>query len=217
MPIAPRAATASSICTKLFTYFPSPGTLNLFFLILGTICDASHPPAPNPHTKYSKVRLEAQNYAQSACSKDNSAFAVACMSDVYGAGGWLASQIVPRIKKNRFKVPGDGKYVKSFVHIDDAVAALGAIGMDSKEGIHILADSEPVMFSEFIRYICKLLDHKYPGNVPSMIAKMLMGQDAVKMLTTPTVCDGSAMAKMINVRYPSYKTGLVEAIGRIIS
>ena len=108
-------------------------------------------------------------------------------------------------------------YVKSFVHIDDAVAALGAIGMDSKEGIHILADSEPVMFSEFIRYICKLLDHKYPGNVPSMIAKMLMGQDAVKMLTTPTVCDGSAMAKMINVRYPSYKTGLVEAIGGIIS
>ena len=172
---------------------------------------------PNPHTKYSKVRLEAQNYAQSACSKDNNAFAVACMSDVYGAGGWLASQIVPRIKKNRFKVPGDGEYVKSFVHIDDAVAALGAIGMDSKEGIHILADSEPVMFSEFIRYICKLLDHKYPGNVPSMIAKMLMGQDAVKMLTTPTVCDGSAMAKMINVRYPSYKTGLVEAIGGIIS
>ena len=46
---------------------------------------------------------------------------------------------------------------------------------------------------------------------------MLMGQDAVKMLTTPTVCDGSAMAKMINVRYPSYKTGLVEAIGGIIS
>ena len=163
------------------------------------------------------MRLEAQNYAQSACSKDNNAFAVACMSDVYGAGGWLASQIVPRIKKNRFKVPGDGEYVKSFVHIDDAVAALGAIGMDSKEGIHILADSEPVMFSEFIRYICKLLDHKYPGNVPSMIAKMLMGQDAVKMLTTPTVCDGSAMAKMINVRYPSYKTGLVEAIGGIIS
>ena len=70
------------------------------------------------------MRLEAQNYAQSACSKDNSAFAVACMSDVYGAGGWLASQIVPRIKKNRFKVPGDGKYVKSFVHIDDAVAIL---------------------------------------------------------------------------------------------
>ena len=27
----------------------------------------------------------------------------------------------------------------------------------------------------------------------------------------------SAMAKMINVRYPSYKTGLVEAIGGIIS
>ena len=34
------------------------------------------------------------------------------------------------------------------------------------------------------------------------------------MLTTPTVCDGSAMAKMINVRYPSYK---IEAIGGIIS
>ena len=172
---------------------------------------------PNPHTKYSKVRLEAQNYAQSACSKDNSAFAVACMGDVYGAGGWLASQIVPRIKKNRFKVPGDGTYKKSFVHIDDAVTALGAIGMHSKEGIHILADSDPVMFSEFIRYICKLLDHKYPGNIPSMIATMMMGQDAVRMLTTPTVCDGSAMAKMINVRYPSYKTGLVEAIGGIIS
>ncbi len=199
------------------------GRTNFFVYVTGTgIYGKTSSPItpetePNPHTKYSKVRLEAQKYAQNACSKDGSAFAVACMSEVYGSGGWLGSQIVPRIKKNRFKVPGDGTYAKSFVHVDDAVTALGAIGRNSKEGVHILADSEPVIFSDFIRYICKLLDCKYPGNIPSMVAAMVMGRDAVKMLTTPTVCDGSAMAKMIDVKYPSYKTGLVEAINGIVS
>ena len=172
---------------------------------------------PNPNTKYSKVRLEAQKYVQNECIENGGAFAVACMGEVYGAGGWLASQIVPRIKKGRFKVPGDGRYAKSFVHVDDVVAALGVIGKHSEQGVHILADTEPAMFSDFIQHICKLLDVKYPGNIPSIIAAMAMGRDTVKMLTTPTVCDGSAMAKMIDVKYPSYKTGLAEAINGIDS
>ncbi|MDI1495241.1 MAG: NAD dependent epimerase/dehydratase family protein [Cenarchaeum symbiont of Oopsacas minuta] len=171
----------------------------------------------NPHTKYSKVRLEAQRYAQRICDKNKNTFLVACMGDVYGSGGWLSSQIVPRIKKNRFKVPGNGEYVKSFVHIDDVITALTAIGKQSTGGVHILADSEPIKFSDFIRLICKLLGKDYSGNIPSVIAKIVMGREVVEMLTTSTVCDGSAMAKMIDVKYPSYKVGIPAAINEIIT
>ena len=163
----------------------------------------------NPHTDYAKIRLEAQRFLEKNCKANNIGFTVAYLGEVYGNGGWFADQIVPRIKKGKLRIPHSGNYYRSFIHVDDVVNALVAIGEKNIQNeAFILTDSNPVLFSEFVNYVADKFHMKHPGNVPNFLAKAVMGKDAVDLLTVSTKASNEKLKKIIELKYPSYEEGI---------
>ena len=167
-------------------------------------------------SEYSKIRLEAQKFLEDGCKKNSIPITVTYLGEVYGNGGWFTNQIVNRLKGGKFRVPKGGEYFRNFVHIDDVVSALVAIGEKNIQNeSFVITDSNPILFKDFINYVCDLLEVKHPGSVPVFLAKTIMGGDAVKLLTTSLKSSNEKISKVICVQYPSYKEGLTKVISEI--
>lgn len=197
--------------TKFFIYVSG---LGVFGEPDNEIIDETAP--LKPHTDYAKIRLDTQNYLEEQCKKNSIPFTVAYLGEVYGNGGWFTSIIIDRLQNEKFKLPGGGNYYRNFVHVDDVVNALIAIGeRDAFNESFIVTDSEPTLFKDFIYYICELLELKRPGNVPTMLAKAALGGDAVKLLTTSIKTSNKKITEISPFMYPNYKKGLKNVISEI--
>ena len=210
------------------------GSVNLFTLIkekakflvyvsgLGVFGDPENIADENsplqPHTDYAKTRLEAQKFLESGCKENAIEFSVAYLGDVYGNGGWFKSIMVDRLKNGSFKLPGGGEYYRSFIHVDDVVSALVAIA--EKNAINqslVVTDSNPVIFKDFVNFVCDELGVKHPGSVPALLAKAVMGGDFVKLLTTSIKTSNKKIATICEFVYPSYKEGVRSVIAEMKS
>ncbi|MGI0083055.1 MAG: NAD-dependent epimerase/dehydratase family protein [Nitrosopumilaceae archaeon] len=171
-----------------------------------------------PHTEYAKIRLEAQNYLESNCKDKSIAFSVAYLGDVYGNGGWFKSIMVDRLRKGTFKLPGSGEYYRSFIHVDDAVSALVSIAeKNATNQSFVVTDSNPVLFKDYVNFVCDELKVKHPGSVPALLAKAVMGGDFVKLLTTSVRTSNAKISKLCEFAYPSYKEGVHSVVAEMKS
>jgi nucleoside-diphosphate-sugar epimerase len=167
----------------------------------------------NPKTDYAKIRLEAQKYLEDACKEQGIPFSVAYLGDVYGNGGWFKSIMVERLRKGSFKIPGSGKYFRSFVHVDDVVSALVAIAEKNQTNqSFVVTDSNPVMFYDFLSFLCGKLGLKIPGTIPTILAKAILGSDFVNLLTTSIKTSNGKILKLCDFTYPSYQEGITAVI-----
>lgn len=190
--------------TKFFVYVSG---LGVFGDVKNKIVDENT--KIDPHTEYAKIRLTAQNFLEENCKKNSIGFTVVYLGEVYGNGGWLAEQIIPRLKNGKLRIPKSGNYYRSLIHVDDAVSALVAIGEKNLQNeTFIVTDSNPVLFSEFLNYVADKIHAKHPGSVPNFLAKAVMGKDAVTLLTVSLKASNEKLTKLINLKYPSYKEGI---------
>ena len=197
--------------TKFFIYISG---LGVFGDPGEDIIDESAP--LKPHTDYAKIRLDAQKYLESHCKENSVPFAVAYLGEVYGNGGWFSSIILDKLQNGKFRLPGGGEYYRNYVHVVDAVDALIAIGeRDAFDESFIVTDSEPALFKDFINYVCDLMELKRPGKVPAMLAKAVLGGDAVKLLTTSMKTSNKKILEISPFNYPNYKKGLDNVISEI--
>ena len=197
--------------TKFFVYVSG---LGVFGDVGNQIINEKTP--LKPHTDYSKIRLEAQHYLESNCKKNSIPFTVVYLGEVYGNGGWFTSQIVNRLKKGRFKMPKSGEYYRCVVHVDDVVTALIAIAENNAYNeSFIITDSSPVLFKDFIFFICDKLGLKHPGSIPIFLAKTVLGGDLVKLLTTSVKTSNEKISKICKFAYPTYKEGIQSVISEI--
>lgn len=169
-----------------------------------------------PHTNYAKIRLETQQYLEKKCKENSIHFSVAYLGEVYGDGGWFTNQIVSRLKKGSFRMPKNGEYFRCFVHVEDVVNSLIAIGeKNAYDDSFIITDSNPVLFKDFINFVCDKIGVKHPGSVPSFLAKTVLGGDFVKLLTTSIKTSNKKISKLVTFQYPSYKEGIESLISKI--
>ena len=198
---------------KFFVYVSGLGA---FGDTKGNVIDENT--SPNPNTEYAKIRLEAQKYLEENCKQYGIPFTVAYLGDVYGNGGWFKSMMVERLKRNSFRIPGSGKYYRSFVHVEDVVSALVAIAEKNQTNQSFLVtDSTPVVFSEFVNFVCSKLGTKQPGTVPAFLAKTALGQDFVTLLTTSVKASNSKVSKICNMAYLSYQDGITAVLSEMKS
>ena len=173
---------------------------------------------PNPNTDYAKIRLEAQKYLEDNCKQIGIPFSVVYLGDVYGNGGWFKSIMIERLKNGSFKIPGSGKYYRSFVHVDDVASALVSIAEKNQTNqSFVVTDSNPVVFSEFVSFVCSKLGVKTPGTIPTFLAKPILGSDFVTLLTTSVKASNSKISKICNLAYPSYQEGVSFVVSEIKS
>jgi len=193
--------------TKFLVYISG---LGVFGDSKDKIVDESTP--LNPDTNYAKIRLEAQQYLEAKCKEYSIPITVVYLGEVYGNGGWFTTQIIHRLRKGNFKLPKSGEYYRCVVHVNDVVLSL--ITIAEKNVINesfVVTDSNPVLFKDFINFTCDKLGLKHPGSVPIFLAKVILGGDFVKLLTTSIKTSNTKISKLCKFAYPSYKEG-VEAI-----
>ena len=73
-------------------------------------------------------------------------------SHVYGAGGWYADELIPRLRQpGRFAVIGSGANLWDVVHVQDVVAAL-VLGVESAPAgsTYHVVDGQPITFYDFM-------------------------------------------------------------------
>ncbi len=198
---------------KFFVYVSGLGA---FGDTKGSIIDENT--SLNPNTDYAKIRLEAQKYLEESCKQYGIPFTVAYLGDVYGNGGWFKSLMVERLRKNSFRIPGSGKYYRSFVHVEGAISVLVAIAEKNQTNQSFLvSDSTPVMFSEFVNFICSKLGTKQPSTIPTFLAKAALGKDFVTLLTTSVKASNSKVLQICNMTYPSYQDGISAVLSEMKS
>ena len=170
----------------------------------------------NPDTFYTKLRVKAQRYLEEQCRKNKIDFTVAQVGDiVYGDGGFFMSDMVGRLKKNRFRIPGDGMYFKNYVHVEDVAGALIAmIESDKTNQSFIVTGSNPATFQEFVNFIASQLEIKNPQNIPEFLAKLAIGKDIINLLTRSIKASNDKIKMIYDFQYPKYQDGLREVFDK---
>ena len=172
----------------------------------------------NPNTNFVKIRLDAEKYLKDNSLEYKIGFAVAHLGDVYGSDGWFYEMLIKRLKKNTFRIPDGGEYYKSFVHVDDAVGSMIAILEKKSFGkSFIIADSMPVRFKEFSNFTADQISSKHPGGVPIFLAKIVLGSDLIKLLTTPIKVSNKKILEIYDFKYSNYKDGIKQVISELKS
>ncbi len=167
-------------------------------------------------TEFIKTRIKTQEFLEENCSKSGMNLSVAYLGDiVYGDGGFFKSMIIDRMQKGTFRIPGNGKYLKNFIHVDDVVGALIAIIQNAKTDSYILTDSKPAPFLEFLNYLSDNLGVKKPKTVPAALAKLVLGSDAIKILTRSVSASNQKISQIYDFKFPSYKEGLANLLPKL--
>ena len=167
----------------------------------------------NPDTEFVKTRLEAQKYLEDNCKELGIGFTVIHFGDVYGSRGWFYEFLIKRLLNKTFRLPKGGEYYKGFVHVDDAVGSMISILEKNKlNETYIVADSTPTKFRDFVNLTADLVNAKHPGNVPSILAKAVLGGDLIKLLTTSMKVSNKKISEIYDFKFSSYKEGIPHVI-----
>jgi 2-alkyl-3-oxoalkanoate reductase len=102
----------------------------------------------------------------------------------YGPGTSLSagSPIAAMVRARRLPVVGSGSGVWSFAHIDD-VAEATALAVERGEGVYNVCDDEPAAVREWLPVLADALGAKPPRHVPVWLARLLVGEAGVVMMT----------------------------------
>jgi len=162
-------------------------------------------------TEFVKIRIDAQKFLEENCKNKGMDLVVAHLADiVYGNGGFFKLMISDRLSKETFRIPGDGKYMKNFIHVDDAACAISAIIQKGDKGTYLLTDSTPVPFKEFVNYLADCMKVKRPKTVPAVLAKLVLSSDAINLLMRSTIASNKKIRQIYDFKFPSYKEGIVD-------
>lgn len=104
---------------------------------------------------------------------------------VLGAGGGMLAKMLPLFRCCMGAVLGSGMQAMSWVHIDDAVAAMVYLAeQDTLSGPFNISAPHPVMQREFVASLAKILHRPAWLHIPGRVLGLLLGQMAQELLLT---------------------------------
>ena len=128
----------------------------------------------------------------------------------YDRGGMVAEEALRR----RYPVIGGGTGTFSFVHVEDAAAAVLAALRRGGHGVYNVVDDEPARMSAWLPVYARELGAKPPRRVPAWLARLVAGGDLASAATTMR---GAANAKAKRElgwapAHPSWRRGFAETL-----
>jgi nucleoside-diphosphate-sugar epimerase len=104
----------------------------------------------------------------------------------YGPGTSLApgAAHTEMVRRRKFPIVGDGGGVWSFCHIDDAASATVAAVERGAPGVYNICDDEPAPVRVWLPELAAALGAPPPRHVPAWLARPLIGQMGMVMMTT---------------------------------
>ncbi|HET6790789.1 MAG TPA: NAD(P)-dependent oxidoreductase [Actinomycetota bacterium] len=135
----------------------------------------------------------------------------------YGPGTSLGDggAMVEAVRKRQLPIVGDGAGVTSFLHVEDAATATVAALQRGAPGVYNVVDDEPAPSSLWVPELAKAVGAKPPRRVPVWLAKPLIGEAGVWLMTkAPGASNAKAKAELAwTPRYASWRIGFREGLG----
>jgi nucleoside-diphosphate-sugar epimerase len=135
----------------------------------------------------------------------------------YGPGTSLGDggAMVEGVRKRQLPIVGDGAGVTSFLHIEDAASATVAALERGAPGVYNVVDDDPAPTSQWVPELAKAVGAKPPRHVPVWLAKPLIGDAGVWLMTkAPGASNAKVKAELgWNPRYTSWRLGFREGLG----
>jgi nucleoside-diphosphate-sugar epimerase len=135
----------------------------------------------------------------------------------YGPGTSMGDggTMVEAVRKRQLPIVGDGAGESSLIHIADAAAGTVVALERGAPGVYNVVDDDPAPASEWIPELAKAVGAKPPRRVPVWLAKPLIGEAGVWLMTkAPGASNAKAKAELgWTPRYPSWRIGFGEGLG----
>lgn len=129
----------------------------------------------------------------------------------YGPGTSLGrdGEITEMIRSRKLPLVGDGGGVWSFIHLADVASATVAAIEGSATGIFQITDDEPAPVRVWLPYLADVLGAKPPMKVPAFVAKLLIGEFGVAMMTQIRGASNAKAKRELGwtLKYPSWREG----------
>jgi nucleoside-diphosphate-sugar epimerase len=140
-------------------------------------------------------------------------------SHVYGPGGWYAEEFVKRLRQpGRFAVIGRGDNWWDVVRVEDVATALVLAAEKAPSGsVYHAADDEPIRFYDFIALTAKAMGVGPPRRIPSALARLAAGRDAVTAVTRSARSSNVRLKADLGwePRFPTAEQGVPDAVAGI--
>jgi nucleoside-diphosphate-sugar epimerase len=129
----------------------------------------------------------------------------------YGPGTSLGegAPLIDMVRRRRFPIVGGGGGVWSFIHSDDAAAATVAAIERGRPGIYNVTDDEPAPVSVWLPELAAALGAPPPRRVPAWLARLLVGETGVAMMTQVRGASNSKAKQKLGwqPRFASWREG----------
>jgi nucleoside-diphosphate-sugar epimerase len=183
----------------------------------GPIKTEEDPLDPSPPASFSKT-LAAIRYLEDAVRRATDIEALALRYGfIYGPGTGIAKDgpIVQLLRNRRLPIVGDGAGVWSFIHVEDVAGATAAAISRGTPGIYNIVDDEPAPVSSWLPFLADALGAKRPRRVPAWLARFLIGEGGVSMMTKIRGASNAKAKRELGWQliYPTWRSGFVEGLG----
>jgi nucleoside-diphosphate-sugar epimerase len=136
----------------------------------------------------------------------------------YGPGTSMGEggAMVVGVRKRQIPIVGDGAGETSFLHVEDAAAATVAALERGATGVYSVVDDEPATAAEWIPELAKATGAKPPWHVPVWLAKPLIGEAGVWVMTRARgATNAKAKAELgLALRYPTWRIGFRDGLSK---
>ena len=125
----------------------------------------------------------------------------------YGAGTWYArdGEMAGRVRKRGLPIVGDGSGITSFVHIEDAAAAVLPALQAPAGGVFNIVDDEPAAAADWLPVYARMLGAPPPRRVPVFLARLVLGKALTAWVTTMRGASNAAASTALGWR-PTHRT-----------
>lgn len=212
---------------SIFIFFSSAAVM---FGSHNNVMDESTP--CHPSAKYGKTKLEAEMIVNDYHKKYGLITTILRPVVVYGVGErGNVIKFIDSIYKRQFQIIGNGRYVRSLVHVRNLVnAALLIIGNPVADGkTYVVTDKDNLTIEEMARIIALKLDVPLPlFHIPKSIAffiasgceliekvfkiRMPLNRDLVRRLTMNQICSSQKIQKELELTPTGFDEGISETI-----
>jgi nucleoside-diphosphate-sugar epimerase len=140
-------------------------------------------------------------------------------SHVYGAGGWYAHELVPRLRQTgRFAVIGRGTNLWDVVRVEDVVSALVLAAERAPAGAtYHVADDTPITFYDFMALSAEALGVGPPRRIPAALARVVAGGNAVAAVVRSARSSNAKLKRELDwqPQFASAREGVPQAIAQL--
>jgi len=158
-----------------------------------------------------QANMAALRYCEAAVIKAGGA--ILRYGAFYGPGA-IDDQI-ELVRKRQYPLVGRATGYSSWIHLDDAAAATVLAVERGARGVFNIVDDEPAPAGEWLPYLARCARAKPPRRVPTWLARVAAGDQAVVMMTEGRAFSNSRAKRELgwDLKYPSWRQGFAAEVG----